>query len=227
MKTRLVDFLLAGIVIILLVALDWLLTAFLIRPLSMHSLGNYHLIADGLLFLLLYGLLSALFYRVLLRLRPLLPGDYAMEEPAFTRWKLVTVVYEFGRGALLPFTTVFARPLVAKLFGAKIGRDIALGGDLVDPYLIQVGDYAILGHNSVITAHAITSGHIMLREVRIGRGATVGVHVVVMPGVEIGEDAVVTAGSVVAMNTRIPPAELWGGIPARKIKDIAPSDIRG
>ena len=227
MKTNPIDFLLTSIVITLLVALDWLLMALLIKPLSTRSFGNYHLIADGLLFLLLYGLLSALFYRVLLRWRPLLPGDYQMEESVFTRWKLLTVIYEFGRGALLPFTTVFSRPLVAKLFGAKLGRDLALGGRLADPYLIQIGDYAILGYNSVITPHAITSGYIMLREVRIGRGATVGVNVVVMPGVEIGEDAVVTAGSVVTMNTHIPPAELWGGIPARKIKDIAPSDIRG
>jgi acetyltransferase-like isoleucine patch superfamily enzyme len=79
----------------------------------------------------------------------------------------------------------------------------------------------------VLTAHAITSGHIILREIRVERGATVGVHAVIMPGVEIGEEAIVAAGSIVPMNTKIGAGEVWAGIPARKIKDIEPSEIRG
>jgi acetyltransferase-like isoleucine patch superfamily enzyme len=101
-----------------------------------------------------------------------------------------------------------------------------MGGMLVDPPLITIGDYAILGLDSAIVAHAITSGTIILKEVKVGRSATIGVHAVVMPGADIGEGAVVTAGSVVTMDTRIPPNELWGGIPARKIKDLTPTDVR-
>jgi acetyltransferase-like isoleucine patch superfamily enzyme len=48
-----------------------------------------------------------------------------------------------------------------------------------------------------------------------------------MPGVEIGEEAIVAAGSIVPMNTKIGAGEVWAGIPARKIKDIEPSEIRG
>jgi acetyltransferase-like isoleucine patch superfamily enzyme len=47
-----------------------------------------------------------------------------------------------------------------------------------------------------------------------------------MPGADIGDGAVVTAGSVVTMNTVVPPNELWGGIPAKKIKDLQPTDVR-
>jgi acetyltransferase-like isoleucine patch superfamily enzyme len=130
------------------------------------------------------------------------------------------VVYEFGRGALLPFTTVFAKPLVAKLFGAKIGKDIALAGHLVDPEFITIGDEAIVGQGSVVTAHAITSGYLVLAPVNIGARATIGVNAVVMSGVEVGEGSVVTAGAVVPPDTKIPPGELWGGVPARKIKDL-------
>jgi acetyltransferase-like isoleucine patch superfamily enzyme len=182
---------------------------------------------DSVLFLLSYGLLSALFLRLLLASRPLRPGDYPMDHPFFFYWKFFTVLHEFGRGALLPFTTVFAKPLVTKLFGAKIGNNVAMGGHLVDPPLITIGDNVILGLDSVLTAHAITSGHIILREIRVERGATVGVHAVIMPGVEIGEEAIVAAGSIVPMNTKIGAGEVWAGIPARKIKDIEPSEIRG
>jgi acetyltransferase-like isoleucine patch superfamily enzyme len=131
------------------------------------------------------------------------------------------VIYEFGRGALLPFTTVFAKPLVAKLFGTQIGKDIALGGHLVDPEFISIGDEAIIGQDSVITAHTITSGYLILDPVIIGTKATVGVNVVVMSGVKVGEGAILAAGAVVPPNTEIPPGELWGGIPARKLKDAA------
>jgi acetyltransferase-like isoleucine patch superfamily enzyme len=225
-KTHPLDFLLAGLALAVVSGLSLLLVAFVVVPLSTRWLGDYHVIADAALLLLSFGLLCAVLAAGLQKVQPLRPGDYAMEDRIFTYWKLLTVLYEFGRGALLPFTTVFARPLVAKLFGARIGRNVALGGRIADPALVSVGDDAILGHNSVLTPHAINSGQIILREVRIGRGATVGVNVVVMAGVEIGEGAIVTSGAVVAPHTRIPSQELWGGMPARKIKDLSPSDYR-
>lgn len=225
MKTHPLDFLLAGLVLSAVLALS-LLIAFLFAPVSVRWLGEYHVLADGAIVLLTYGLICASVARVLQMLWPLRSGDYSMDDRIFVYWKLLTVLYEFGRGALLPFTTVFARPLVAKLFGARIGGNVALGGRIADPALVSIGDNAILGHNSVLTPHAITSGQIILREVRIGRGATVGVNVVVMAGVEVGDGAVVTSGAVVPPYTRIPPGELWGGVPARKLKDLTTSDFR-
>ena len=227
MKTSPLDYILSGLLISLLAGISVSLVGWSSLTVTRVVFGSYHIIIDVLLLALLYGVLSAALLRIALVIRPLTPGFYPMDEGVFTYWKLVTVIYEFGRGALLPFTTVFARPLVAKLFGARIGHDIALGGRLVDPELIKIGDQVIIGQDSVITAHAITSGAIILDEVLIGDRVTVGVNVVVMPGVIIGEDAVVAAGAVVAPNTRIPAGELWGGIPARKIKDIETSDIRG
>lgn len=226
MKTQAIDFVLSTIVLTLLLGLaiggvaaasGW----------TESGLGAYHVVADTLLVLLFFGLLCVVFARLMLRLRPFEPGTYPMDDPLFTRWKLFTVVYEFGRGALLPFTTVFARPLIVKMFGAKIGSDIALGGTLVDPELISIGNEAIVGQDSVLTAHAITSGAIILDRVRVGDRATVGVNVVVMPGVDIGEDSIVAAGAVVPPKTKIPPGELWAGIPARKVKDVDPEAIRG
>lgn len=42
--------------------------------------------------------------------------------------------------------------------------------------------------------------------------------VIVCPGVSIGEGSVVACGAVVTQN--IPPFELWGGVPAVKIKEL-------
>ena len=226
MKTEPLDFVLSTLVLTLLMVLAFFMVA-LIGGYTAALSGAYHVVLDLLLLLLFFGLLCALFNRLLLHFRPFNPGTYSMDEALFTRWKLFTVVYEFGKGALLPFTTVFARPLIVKLFGANIGSDIALGGRLVDPELITIGNEAVIGQDSVLTAHAIISGAIILDEVRVGDRATVGVNVVVMPGVDIGAGSIVAAGAVVAPNTRIPAGELWAGIPARKIKDVDDSVIRG
>lgn len=219
MKSHLLDYFLSGFVITVIFCLS-LLLVLMSNDATEQWLGDYHVIIDSLLFLFVYGLLSAGFVRLMLLIKPFKPGSYSMDDNLFIYWKLFTVVYEFGRGALLPFTTVFAKPLIAKLFGAKIGKDIALGGRLVDPQLITVGDRAIIGQDSVITAHTINSGSIILKPVYIGAGATIGVNTVLMSGVEIGENAVVTAGSVVIPNTSIPANELWGGTPAKKLKNL-------
>lgn len=198
----------------------------LVVPITQSKLLAYHVIADALIFLLIFGLFSAGFSRAMLKIYPLSPGNYRMDNPVFIYWKILTVLHEFGRGALLPFTTVFARPVVASLFGARIGKNTALGGRIADPFMVTVEDGAVLGHNSMLTPHTITSGRLLLHEVKIGRGATIGINVAVMAGAEVGEGSVVTAGSVVPPFTRIPPGELWGGLPARRIKALEDSDYR-
>lgn len=52
-------------------------------------------------------------------------------------------------------------------------------------------------------------------EVWIGHGA------IILAGVHIGMGSVITAGSVVTKN--IPPCEVWGGNPAKKIRNRFPS----
>lgn len=220
MKTQLLDYLLSTIALGLLAVISLLITAFIFNDATTSVLGAYAVIVNCLLFLLVFGVLSALGTRSIMKYKPLLPGKYAMQDDIFTWWKLFTVIYEFGRGALLPFSTVFAKPLIVSLFGAKIGKDIALGGHLVDPELIEIGDEAIIGQDSVISAHTITSGYLILGSVKIGARATVGVNSVVMSGVEIGVGSVLTAGSVVPPDTMIPARELWGGSPAVKIKSL-------
>ena len=51
----------------------------------------------------------------------------------------------------------------------------------------------------------------------VGAGVWIGARTVLSPGVEIGADSVIAAGAVVAK--KVPANELWGGVPARKIRD--------
>lgn len=56
---------------------------------------------------------------------------------------------------------------------------------------------------------------------RVGKNAFICTNATVLPGVTIGEHAVLAAGSVAAKD--IPAWELWGGVPARKIRNLITS----
>lgn len=52
----------------------------------------------------------------------------------------------------------------------------------------------------------------------VRKGARIGVHATILPGKEIGEDALVAASALV--NKDAPPKKIVAGIPARAIKDV-------
>ena len=84
-----------------------------------------------------------------------------------------------------------------------------------------------IGHNVNISAEAAiyTAGHIIddkdfsyyTKPVCIGDRVWIGTRAMIMPGVTIGEGAVVLPGSVVVKDVK--PYEVVGGIPARHIAD--------
>lgn len=215
-KATLRDFIACGVAIAGIAAGSLLVVLFLVRPLSSSSFLQYHVVVDFFVFLALYGVLSALVVRAILRIRPIVAGDYDMDSPVFSRWKIVTILYRLGQKALLPFTPEFVRPSIARLFGARIGSDVAIGGTIDDPYLVSIGKGVVLGNHSLVAGSVIANGRIVLGEVRIGDHATIGVNAVVLAGTEIGERALLMGGSIVAAGTRIPAGETWRGNPARK-----------
>ena len=57
-----------------------------------------------------------------------------------------------------------------------------------------------------------------LQRTKICKGATIGAGATILPGLTIGENAMVGAGSVVTKD--IPAGELWIGNPARFVRNI-------
>ena len=215
MKATLTDYLLSGLAITLIMAVS-LAGVMGLLPWSRALFLDYHVLADFFLFLLIYGLMSALFVRLLLRARPIAPGTHGMDSPVFTRWKLVTIVYRLGQSALRPLTPIFLKPVVEALYGARIGRDVALGGTIDDPYMVSVGDGTVLGNASLVSGNYISGGKLVCGWVKIGSGVTLGANSVVFPDVEIGDGATLVGGSYVLPGARIPAGETWRGNPARK-----------
>jgi acetyltransferase-like isoleucine patch superfamily enzyme len=185
------------------------------------GLGPYVSIALFFLFAVAYGGITALVLAILSALWPLRAGEYAMDDPQFTLWKVQHVVGELGKVALSLFFPVFARSSFYALFGAKVGRQVAVAGKIIDPRLTVLEDSCILGEGCIVTSHVMVRDRFILREVRVGKGATVGVGCILLPGVKIGPGAVVLPGSVLKTDTEVPAGETWGGGPAVRIRGMA------
>jgi acetyltransferase-like isoleucine patch superfamily enzyme len=52
----------------------------------------------------------------------------------------------------------------------------------------------------------------------IRKGARIGANATILPGIEIGEDALIGAGAVVTRN--VPARKIYVGIPAKELKDV-------
>ena len=51
----------------------------------------------------------------------------------------------------------------------------------------------------------------------IGRGVTVGLMAVILPGCTLGDGGVIAAGAVLMKGTKVGPGEIWAGSPARLV----------
>jgi acetyltransferase-like isoleucine patch superfamily enzyme len=110
------------------------------------------------------------------------------------------------------------RVVLHRLRGVRIGRDVWIGQDaLIEtaaPNLVTIGDRVIIGIRSTILAHFQE-----LTGVNIGNDVYIGACAVILPGVTIGDGAVVSAGSVVT--TSIPSLTVVQGNPAVRVAKCA------
>lgn len=124
-------------------------------------------------------------------------------------------------------------PLHSNMGGHHVhfGRNIYANYNLtlVDDTHIYVGDYTMFGPNVTIA----TAGHPVLPElrqrglqynmpVRIGKNCWLGAGVIILPGITIGDDVVVGAGSVVTKD--IPSGVVAVGNPCRILREVGEHD---
>jgi len=113
--------------------------------------------------------------------------------------------------------------------GVKIGRNVHWGTQVVVDYpypnFVVIEDGASISGNDSLLAHckplpyheACSESYVA--PVIVHKNAWIAVNVTILPGVEIGEGAIVSAGSVVSKS--IPPFTVANGNPAKVVADIA------
>ena len=101
--------------------------------------------------------------------------------------------------------------------GAQIGQHVRLMGliDGVNPQLVSIGDYSVIGVGSALLAHCPIRG---AAPCRVGRFVYLAYGVIVLPGVTIGDHSLVGAGAVVTRD--VPEGSIVAGNPARMIRAL-------
>jgi putative colanic acid biosynthesis acetyltransferase WcaF len=136
-----------------------------------------------------------------------------------------------------------AKPVILRMFGARIGRGVTIKPNvrIKFPWRLSIGDHCWIGQGLWIdniadvkigaqvcvsqNGYLCTGSHdhrrrgfdLIALPITIEEGAWVAANSLLLPGVTVGANAIVAAGSVVTKD--VPPATIVGGNPARFIRD--------
>lgn len=101
----------------------------------------------------------------------------------------------------------------------KVGDETAVAlmvmMDIMFPEKISIGRNSIIGYNTTILAHEYLIKEYRLGEVIIGDEVMIGANSTILPGVTIGDGAIVSAGTLVHQD--VPAGAFVGGNPMRII----------
>ncbi|MFL6560975.1 MAG: acyltransferase [Bacillus sp. (in: firmicutes)] len=87
--------------------------------------------------------------------------------------------------------------------------------DVMFPEKISVGRNTVIGYNTTILAHEYLIKEYRLGPVAIGSEVMIGANSTILPGITIGDGAIVSAGTLVHKD--VPPGVFVGGNPMRVI----------
>ena len=183
---------------------------------------------------------TSLTYRILVKL------GYNYSEEEYGNVSLLRVVGKFFSNirkkflsnmmdwALLePIAPRKLRPWLIKRMGCRVGKNVFIGDhvriDSGHADLIIIGDYSHITGGCRLLCHQRDLRHYKkgdnaaklpykLGEIHIGKGVMIGMETLIMPGVTIGDGAIVGAYSLVTKD--IPAWTIATGRPAKVVKEI-------
>lgn len=109
--------------------------------------------------------------------------------------------------------------LYRNILKMKIGKQTAFAlmvmPDIMFPEKITIGTNSVIGYNTTILAHEYLIKEYRIGEVEIGSNVLIGANTTILPGVTIGDGAVVSAATLVHKD--VPEGAFVGGNPMKLI----------
>lgn len=137
-------------------------------------------------------------------------------------------------------SSVFVAPNATIIGDVEIGAHSSVWFNSVirgDVFYIRIGEntniqdgciihvttdtYATIIGNSVIMGHSVTAHGCTIRD-----GALIGMGAILLDDSEIGEQALVAAGSLITMGMKVPPRTLVAGSPAKVKRELTPEELK-
>lgn len=133
-----------------------------------------------------------------------------------------------------PFLPRKLRPAILRWIGCHVGKNAFIGDyvrvDLQHANMIYIGEYAhitsgcrLLCHQRDLRNYRVGDNAALCGyrkgEIHIGKGVMIGMESTIMPGVTIGDGAIIGAGSLVVKD--IPAWTVAMGVPAKVVKEVA------
>jgi acetyltransferase-like isoleucine patch superfamily enzyme len=147
--------------------------------------------------------------------------------------KAILLKYCMYSVLLSPLNYRKIRPMLWKWMGAKVGKNVFIGYevwmDFNNSQLIEIEDNVhianrclLLCHQRDLSIYFIGDDYSKLSykkfKIHLKKGCLLGMDTIVLPGVTVGEGAIVAAGSLVSKD--IPDWTVAAGRPAKVIKQI-------
>ena len=117
----------------------------------------------------------------------------------------------------IPFNKM--RIILYRLLGYKIGKNVFIGMkcylDDVNPSLMTIEDNVTVSYSCIFAIHGRTRDSWESKPILLKKGSYIGSGSIILPGVTIGENSTVAAGSVVTKN--VMDNDIVAGVPAKLI----------
>ena len=142
-------------------------------------------------------------------------------------WKVMKNFIIIQIASYMPFLPI-KNWLYRTCLRMKVGEQTAFAlmvmVDLMFPEKIIVGKNSIIGYNTTILTHEYLIKEYRLGFVTIGDEVLIGANATILPGVTIGDGAIVSAGTLV--NKDVPAGAFVGGNPMQLIYTKEEMDAR-
>lgn len=133
-------------------------------------------------------------------------------------WKVVKCFIFIQIGRVTPLMSM-KNWIYRTFLRMKIGKHTSLAlmvmPDTMFPERISIGNNTIIGFNTTILAHEYLIDEYRLGDVKIGSEVMIGANSTILPGIEIGDGAIVSAATLVHRD--VPAGCMAGGNPMRII----------
>lgn len=197
-------------------------SALILTPLLFDHIeyGDFRGIVLTLAGLLVFYLLALTFFRLFLVIAPLNAGEIpkqSQQEFVYHVYLLFYLIlfYPVLRSGFVPL------PLMRLFYlglGAKLGDNTYSSGIILDPQFVEIGSNSLVGQYALLVPHALENERLGHYPIKIGNNVTIGAHATVLAGCIIEDNALVATGAVVTKGTHIKAGEVWGGVPAKRIR---------